>query len=55
MVKFLSVTLVTKVMLLVLIDDVVDQAVFFGLLGVHDEVAFHVFLDFFQALVAMLG
>lgn len=42
-------------LLLVLVDDVVDDAVFLALLDVHDEVAFHVALDLFQQLAGMLG
>src|SRR5690349_6591653 len=37
-----------------LIDDIVNDSVFFGLLGVHNKVAFHVLFDFIQLLATML-
>ena len=42
-------------LLLVFKNDVVDDAVFFALLRVHDEVALHVALDLLQPLTGMLG
>ena len=48
-------TSVTRPLLLVLVDDVVDDSVFLALLGVHDEVALHVALDLLQELTAVLG
>jgi hypothetical protein len=41
--------------LLMLKDDVVDDAVFLRLIGIHDEVALHVALHLLEGLSAVLG
>src|SRR6266404_2229939 len=41
--------------LFVLVNDIVDDPVFFGLQGVHNEVALHVFFHLFQFLPRMFG
>src|SRR5262245_37843877 len=41
--------------LLVLVNDIVDDTVFLGLLGVHNEIPLHVLLHLFQLLPGMLG
>ena len=41
--------------LLMLVDDLVDDAVFLALLRVHNEVAFHVALDLIELLAGVLG
>src|SRR6478672_5082581 len=41
--------------LFVLVNDIVDDTVFFGLLGVHNEIPLHVLFHLFQLLSGMLG
>ncbi len=43
------------IVLLVLEDDVVDDAIFFRLKSIHDEVALYIALHLLQGLSAMLG
>ena len=38
-----------------LIDDIVYDSVFLGLLRIHNEVALHIFLHFIQLLARVLG
>ncbi len=46
----LNAPLVIRCVLLVLEDDVIDNAIFLGLIGIHDEVALDIALDLLQWL-----
>src|SRR5216683_5014345 len=43
----------TDVSSFVLVDDVVNNAIFFSLLRVHNEIAFHIFFHFLKLLPGM--